>query len=652
MFNIKLQHHDHGCEYCSSEHDEHEEKHERIKKIIQLGIGAVVFLFAFLSEELGFLPNGEHFYSTFYFWLYIVAYIILGIEVVIEAFTNLFKGRVFDENFLMSIATITAFFVSEYHEAVMVMLLYQIGEFLQDIAVDNSHRSVKNLLDMKEVIVHRILENSIENVQITDIKIGDIILVKPGERVPLDGTIIEGKSNLNMSSLTGESLPVFKKEKDNCLSGSINVDSAIKIRIDKEYSESTVSKILECIENTTMSKAESERFVTKFAKIYTPIVVGLAALIVIIPALLKINNPSIDVTNWVHTACTFLVISCPCALVISIPLAYFIGIGASSKNGVLMKGSNYLEMLDKMDVLLFDKTGTLTKGSLNVTETSFNKEENYILEMVAALETYSTHPIAKAIVNYVENYYSSMEVKDFKENLGHGVQGFVNGTKVELTNKKPAKVKKIDKLGSIVYILIDDKFKGYIIVNDTLKDDAHMIMKTLKKEGIKTVMVSGDTKENAEAFGKDLGIDNVHSELLPTEKVDVLDKYLETKKEDSKVGFVGDGFNDAPVIAKSDIGISMGKIGSDAAVEVSDVVIMNDSLTSLLTAKEISKSTIKIVKENIIIIIAIKFIAMLFAFLDAINVVSSMPTWVAVLSDVGVCLLAILNSLRLFKYYK
>jgi len=637
-------HHEHecGCDHC------HEESENRTLKIVQIILGTLFLGLGIMFEH--FFEDASIFNVQFSLIFFVVSYLIVGLEVVVEAFKNIFKGELFDENFLMSIASISVFVMAiivkntnysgdveiEYHEAVIVMLLYQIGEFLQDLAVDNSHKSVENLLNLKEIKVHKVINNNLVDIEITDCLINDVILVKPGEKIPLDGIIIDGNTSLNMSPLTGESLPVYKKVNDEVLSGCINNDGVIKIKVTSSYDHSTVKKILDYIESATVNKTQSERFVTKFCKVYTPIVVGCALLIVIIPLLF--NTP--DIIHWIIKACVFLVVSCPCALVISIPLAYFIGIGVSSKNGVLMKGSNYLEMLDKMDTILFDKTGTLTKGSLSVIEESIKQERENILEICAYAESYSNHPIAKAISSYV-SFSLNHSIKEFKELAGKGIQANVDNKLVLLTNEKPLNVKVKSKIGSIVYIYIDNVYKGYFVVSDTVKDDATLTMKQLKDSGIKPVMVSGDSKENALDIGSKIGIEDIHSELLPTDKVDVLDKY---QNKGTPVGYVGDGINDAPVIAKSDIGIAMGALGSDAAIQVSDVVIMNDSLSSILNAKKISSATVRVVKENIVMIVVVKALAMILGVFDLL------PVWAATFSDTGICLLAILNALRLFKF--
>lgn len=624
-----------GCT-CSECHDHEHGDENRKLKIAQIVIAAVFYIVGMLAEHIeafGIAINPLYFF--------IVGYVIVGASVVIGAIKNIFKGNFFDETFLMSVATICAFFVQEYSEAVMVMLLFQIGELLQDIAVDNSHKSIKNLLDMKEIVVHKVVGEETEDVEIEKAIVGDIFLVKPGERIPLDGKVVEGTTSLDMSPLSGESIPVEKQIGDEVLSGSINLNGLIKVRAEKAYDESTVNKILECIENATVSKTQSEKFVTKFSKIYTPIVVAAAVLLVAIPSII---NPA-TFSTWLYKACILLVVSCPCALVISVPLAYFIGIGVSSKKGILMKGSNYLEILDKMDTVLFDKTGTLTKGKLSVTKVvSENQKE--ILDAAALVEKFSTHPIAKAIANMSEEVHKDHEIDNYKEVFGEGIEAVVDGEIVKVgkigyvgfENQNTS-----EEAGTIVHVSKGGKYLGYIVVSDTVKNDAKTAMSQLKTKGVRTVMVSGDNERNAKSVGDNIGIDDVHYNLLPNQKVEVLDQYLEHKGT-GKVGFVGDGINDAPVIAKSDVGIAMGGLGSEAAIEVSDVVVMNDSLSSLVNAKEISKQTIRIVYQNIVMIIVIKSAAMILGIFDAL------PMWGAVISDVGVCLLAILNALRLFKY--
>lgn len=627
-----------GCT-CGECHDHNHGEENRKLKIAQIVIAAIIYALGMVADNVEVV--GEIIPPLY---IFLVGYLIVGLPVVYSALKNIFKGNFFDENFLMSLATICAFFVNEYSEAVMVMLLYQVGELLQDMAVDNSHKSIKGLLDMKEIIVHRIASNGeIEDIEIEKANIGDVFLVKPGERIALDGKIVEGETTLDMSPLSGESLPVEKHKDDGVLSGSININGIIKVKVEKVYNESTVNKILECIESATVSKTQSERFVTKFAKIYTPIVVVAAVLLVVIPTIL-----GYPFSDWLYRACTLLVVSCPCALVISIPLTFFIGIGVSSKKGILMKGSNYLELLDKMDTILFDKTGTLTKGKLSISKV-VAANQNEIIDTAAIVESYSNHPIAEAIKKSSKEDVAKHKIEDYKEVAGEGIEAKVDGNLIKVG--KGAYVSNnsadsSDEIGSIVHVSKNGNYLGYIVVSDTVKDDAALAMTELKSKGIKTVMVSGDNAKNAHSVGDKIGIDQIHSDLLPNQKVEVLDDYLNKRKGEGKVGFVGDGINDAPVIAKSDIGIAMGGLGSEAAIEVSDVVVMNDSLTSLINAKDISKKTVRIVRQNIVMVVVIKVVAMI------LGAFGELPMWAAVISDVGVCLLAILNSLRLFKYAK
>ncbi len=627
-----------GCT-CGECHDHNHGEENRKLKIAQIVIAAIIYALGMVADNVEVV--GEIIPPLY---IFLVGYLIVGLPVVYSALKNIFKGNFFDENFLMSLATICAFFVNEYSEAVMVMLLYQVGELLQDMAVDNSHKSIKGLLDMKEIIVHRIASNGeIEDIEIEKANIGDVFLVKPGERIALDGKIVEGETTLDMSPLSGESLPVEKHKDDGVLSGSININGIIKVKVEKVYNESTVNKILECIESATVSKTQSERFVTKFAKIYTPIVVVAAVLLVVIPTIL-----GYPFSDWLYRACTLLVVSCPCALVISIPLTFFIGIGVSSKKGILMKGSNYLELLDKMDTILFDKTGTLTKGKLSISKV-VAANQNEIIDTAAIVESYSNHPIAEAIKKSSKEDVAKHKIEDYKEVAGEGIEAKVDGNLIKVGKwayVSNNSADSSDEIGSIVHVSKNGNYLGYIVVSDTVKDDAALAMTELKSKGIKTVMVSGDNAKNAHSVGDKIGIDQIHSDLLPNQKVEVLDDYLNKRKGEGKVGFVGDGINDAPVIAKSDIGIAMGGLGSEAAIEVSDVVVMNDSLTSLINAKDISKKTVRIVRQNIVMVVVIKVVAMI------LGAFGELPMWAAVISDVGVCLLAILNSLRLFKYAK
>lgn len=573
--------------------------------------------------------------------IFLLAYIIIGYGIIFRAIKNIFKGEVFDENFLMTIATIGAFGIGEFHEAVAVMLLYSIGEFLQDKAVEKSRRSITKLMDIRPDYANLKTEDGSQKVSPDKISIGDIIIVKPGERVPLDGVILDGESLIDTSALTGESVPKNMKKDNEILSGMINKTGLLTVKVTKTFENSTVSKILDLVQNASNKKAHTEKFITKFARIYTPIVVLLAVLIVAIPTLFV---RTAAFSEWLYKALVFLVISCPCALVISIPLSFFSGIGGASKKGILIKGANYLEILNKVDTIVFDKTGTLTKGVFDVTEivpvAKISKDE--LLEYCAYAESYSDHPIATSIIKAYGKEIDKSKVKGYTEISGNGIKASVNWETVLVGNTKlmdneHIKYKKEDIIGTVVHIAVEGKYKGYIVISDEIKEDSKIAIKELKKLGIKnTVMLTGDTKQIAEHIGKEIGIDKIYSELLPTDKVKELEKIM----KDNKAIFVGDGINDSPVLARADVGIAMGGIGSDSAIEAADVVIMTDEPSKIATAIEIAKKTRKIVIENIVLAMIVKIAAMI---LGAFGIAS---IWEAVIADVGVTIVAVLNSIR------
>ena len=604
--------------------------------------------------------------------IYLISYAIVGAEIVIVAIKNIFKGEVFDEHFLMAVATIGAISIGEYPEAVAVMLFYQIGEMFQDYAVDKSKKSITELMDIRPDYANVKRENKITKVKPEEVKINEIIVVKPGEKIPLDGIVIDGKSMLDTSSLTGESLPRSIKKDEEVLSGCINQSGTITIRVTKEYGESTVHKILDLVENASNKKSKSENFITKFAKYYTPIVVILAVMLAIIPPIILRDG---NFTNWLYRALTFLVVSCPCALVISIPLGFFGGIGGASKKGILVKGSNYLEALANTETVVFDKTGTLTEGVFEVQEIKTAKEiqdqklketkqepENIeiseitkeeLLKTVAICENDSNHPIANSVKNaYVKQNNEKIDtsnLKNVQEISGKGISATIEGKEVLVGNQKLMKDKDIKyiqckSVGTILYVSIEGKFAGYIVISDKIKQDSKEAISSLNKNGVKkTVMLTGDKKEVAEKVSKQIGIDAVYAELLPDGKVKKVEELLQTKESKGKLVFVGDGINDAPVLALSDIGIAMGGLGSDAAIEAADVVIMTDEPSKVSKSIDIAKKTMKIVKENIIFAIAVKIIVLI---LGACGIATM---WEAVFADVGVSILAILNSLRMLK---
>ena len=576
--------------------------------------------------------------------IYIVSYLIVGLEVVIEAVENIFKGEIFDENFLMAIATIGAFAVGEFPEAATVMILYQIGELFQDYAVDKSRKSISSLMDIRPDYANVKRENEVLKVSPEEVKIGELIVVKPGEKVPLDGEIVEGKSMLDTSSLTGESMPQDANTGDNVLSGCINKKGLLTIKTTKEFGESTVSKILDLVENASNKKSKSENFITKFAKYYTPAVVIIAVILAVIPPII-IKDAVF--TDWLYRALTFLVVSCPCALVISIPLGFFGGIGGASKEGILVKGSNYLEALAQTEIVVFDKTGTLTQGIFEVQKIeAFGIEKEKLLELAAYAENHSNHPISLSVKDAYKNKIDMQKITQTEEIAGLGVKAIIDGRQVLVGNDKLMEQAKINyekstDIGTILYVAIDNKFVGYIVIADKIKEDAKMAIEVLKKNGIKkTVMLTGDKKQVGEHVADILGLDEVYTELLPDGKVEKVEELLKQKSEKGKLVFVGDGINDAPVLALADIGIAMGGLGSDAAIEAADVVIMTDEPSKIGNAMKISKKTMRIVRENIIFSLAVKLVVLILAAYG----LSTM--WAAVFADVGVSVIAILNSLR------
>ena len=582
--------------------------------------------------------------------LYILAYAMVGIEIVIKAFKNIIKGKVFDENFLMAGATIGAFAIGELPEAVAVMLFYQVGELFQSYAVSKSRKSISNLMDIRPDFANVERNKDVEKVKPENVKIGEIIIIKPGEKVPLDGIVVEGNSSLDTKALTGESLPKDVKVNEEVLSGFINLNGVIKVKVTKEYGESTVSKILDLVENASNKKSKSENFITKFAKYYTPIVVITALILAIVPPLI-IKDAVLS--DWIYRALSFLVVSCPCALVISIPLSFFGGIGGASKMGVLIKGSNYLEALSNTEIVVFDKTGTLTKGVFEVQKVApegISKEE--LLEVTAYSEHYSNHPIAISIKNAYGREIDEEKIINTNEIPGFGIMAKIEDKEIlvgneKLMNENKISFSKCDSIGTILYVAIDKKYAGYIVIADKIKDDSKDTIKLLKKNNIKqTVMLTGDRKKVGEEVAKELGIDKVYTDLLPDGKVKKVEELLTSRAQKGKLIFVGDGINDAPVLAISDIGVAMGGLGSDAAIEAADVVIMTDEPSKLVNAIKLSKRTMRIVKENIIFAIFVKVLVLV---LSALGVATM---WEAVFADVGVSIIAIINALRALRVKK
>ena len=580
--------------------------------------------------------------------IYIISYLIVGFEIIKKAIRNIFRGKVFDENFLMTIATIGAFAIGEFPEAVAVMLFYQIGELFQSYAVDKSRKSISDLMNIRPDYANIVDGNDVKKVSPEEVNINDIIIVKPGEKIPLDGKIIEGTSMVDTSALTGESVPKDIKPGEEILSGCINKNSILKIQVTKKFEESTVSKILDLVENASSKKSKSENFITKFAKYYTPIVVIIAVILALIPPLIIEGQ---TFSEWIYKALSFLVVSCPCALVISVPLSFFGGIGGASKIGILIKGSNYLEALANTEIVVFDKTGTLTKGVFEVqkieTTNDISKEE--FIKLVAHAEGYSNHPISLSIR---KAYGKDLDMKlnsNTNELAGLGIEAIVEGKHILVGNEKLMKSKNIEfnkcnEIGTTLYVAIDNKYKGYILISDKIKEDASVTIKELKQNNIQqTIMLTGDRKEVGEDVGNKLKIDKVYSELLPQTKVEKLEEIMKQKSAKGKVVFVGDGINDSPSLALADIGIAMGGLGSDAAIEAADVVIMTDEPSKIVNAIKISKKTIKIVKQNIVFAIAIKIAVLILAAIG----LSTM--WEAVFADVGVTIIAVINALRALK---
>lgn len=576
--------------------------------------------------------------------LFIISYIIVGGDVVKRAVKNIFKGQVFDENFLMSIATIGAFFIGEYPEGVAVMLFYQVGELFQSYAVGKSRKSIASLMDIRPDYANVKKGDELVKVDPDEVQIGDIIVIKAGEKIPLDGKVIDGSSMIDTSALTGESVPREVEVGSDILSGCININGVITAKVTKEFGESTVSKILDLVENASSKKSNSEQFITKFARYYTPVVVIIAVFLAIIPPLVIYGATFSD---WIYRALAFLVVSCPCALVISIPLSFFGGIGGASKKGVLVKGSNYLEALAETEIIVFDKTGTLTKGVFNVQEIhpeGVSKEE--LLELTAYAESYSNHPISLSLKRAYSKEIDNGRISDVEEISGHGVIATVDGKKVMAGNIKHMKMMDIpylkgELIGTIVHVAVNNKYIGYIVIADEVKEDSAQAIKELKAANIKqTVMLTGDNKSIGSKVAKELGLDKVYAELLPADKVEKLEELFSQKSKKGKLAFVGDGINDAPVLARADIGIAMGGLGSDAAIEAADVVIMTDEPSKIATTMKISKKTLKIAHQNIVFAIGIKIIVLI---LSAFGITTM---WAAIFADVGVTIIAVLNAFR------
>lgn len=612
------------------------------KRGIKIIISAILFVLALVipfSNE--WINNG----------LFIISYLVVGCEILKKAVRNIFRGKVFDENFLMAVATIGAFAIGEFPEAVAVMLFYQVGELFQSYAVDKSRKSISSLMDIRPDYANIEKDGKIEKVDPDEVKIGDIIIVKTGEKIPLDGVVVEGTSSLDTMALTGESVPRVVKTEDEVLSGCINKDGLLKIRVTKEFGESTVSKILDLVENASSKKSKSENFITKFAKYYTPTVVIIAVLLAFIPPIILKDFNTFSV--WLYRALSFLVVSCPCALVISIPLSFFGGIGGASKMGILIKGSNYLEALANTETVVFDKTGTLTEGIFEVQDIyAEGIEKDELLRIVAHAENYSNHPIAKSVKKAYNKEIDENIIKNPQELSGKGIWARIDEKDILVGNEKlmleeKIDFKKCDEVGTILYVAIDKKYVGYVLIADKIKQDSSKTIRELKAMNIKeTVMLTGDKKEVGEYVAKKLNMDKVYTELLPDGKVEKVEELLKQKSEKGKLVFVGDGINDAPVLTISDIGVAMGGLGSDAAIEAADIVIMTDETSKISKAINLSKKTMRIVHENIIFAIFVKIAVLVLTAFGA----STM--WEAVFADVGVSVIAIINALRMLNIKK
>lgn len=635
---IKVSLKDKASESHSHEHNHnHENAEGEIKsKVIRFILGIIVFGAAlFLDLQ-----------TPFNLILFLTAYAIFGLDVVVTALKNIFKGDFFDENFLMSVATLGAFIIGEYPEAVAVMLFYQIGEILQDIAVGHSRKSIKAIMDIRPDFAHKIVGNKETTVNPSEVNIDDYILVKAGEKIPLDGIITEGTSQLDTKALTGESVPQIVNIGDEVLSGSINQSGLLKIKVTKSFGESTVTKILELVENAASRKAPTEKFITKFAKYYTPVVVFAALAVAIIP---PVVIPGAEFSTWISRALIMLVISCPCAIVVSVPLGFFSGIGTASSKGILIKGSNYLQALTEVNTVVFDKTGTLTEGVFEVTkiEPSNNCSKEDLLKYTAIAESNSNHPIAKSIMSKY-NKSDNINIQEYEEIAGYGVKVVSDNNTILVGNKKLMSRENLstpdsDEMGTIIYTALNGTYIGYLVISDKIKNDSEVAIKNLNSLGINnTVMLTGDRQKTANAVANKIGISKVYSELLPADKVEKLEK-ISNENTNGKLIFVGDGINDAPVLARADIGIAMGGAGSDAAIEAADIVIMQDEPSKIGEAIQIAKHTNKIVWQNIIFALSVKVIIMILGAFGFANM------WAAVFADVGVTLLAVINSMRRVK---
>ena len=616
------------------------------KVLIRIIISSVLLVALMITSKLVQLNKWVEFV------LFLAPYLIIGYDILKKAIKGIAKGRVFDENFLMAVATIGAVALGDFAEGAAVMLFYQIGELFQSVAVGKSRRNITSLMDIRPDYANVEVDGKLEKVDPDDVKIGTDIIVNPGEKVPIDGVVVSGESTLNTSALTGESVPRSVKSGDEIISGCINLTGVLRIKTSKEFGDSTVSKILDLVENSSMKKSKSENFITKFARYYTPAVCGGALVLAVLPPVVRmIMGESAMWGDWITRALTFLVISCPCALVISIPLSFFAGIGCASANGVLVKGSNYLEALSDTQYIVFDKTGTLTKGVFEVTGIypANGFDESTIVGLASYAESASNHPISISLKKYFGKEIKRDSVSDIEEIAGHGVSAVVNGHKVyagniKLMHKENIAVDAEHNEGTVVYVSCDGVYVGCIVISDVVKENSKKAISNLKKSGIdKTVMLTGDSKETAKRVAENLGLDEYHAELLPADKVEWVEKLLGEKSPKKKLAFVGDGINDAPVLSRADIGIAMGALGSDAAIEAADIVLMDDDPSKIALARKISVHTLKIVKENIWFALIVKAVCLVLGALGIANM------WIAIFADVGVMVLAVLNAIRALK---
>ncbi|MBS7007410.1 heavy metal translocating P-type ATPase [Anaerostipes sp.] len=614
------------------------------KMLIRIVTAFLLLAGLMISEHTGRLDSLNS--SWILFVIYLVPYLVIGYDIIYKAARNISNGQIFDENFLMMIATFGAFGVKEYSEAVAVMLFYQVGELFQSYAVGKSRQSISAMMDICPEYANIEADGKLIQVDPDDVEVGSFIVVKPGERIPLDGVVAEGESLIDTAALTGESVPRKAAKGDEIISGCVNGSGTLKVRVTKEFEDSTVAKILELVENASSKKANVENFITKFAKYYTPVVTVGAVLLAVLPPLMFGGGWG----EWIQRACIFLVISCPCALVISVPMGFFGGIGAASKIGVLVKGSNYLEAVSEMTTIVFDKTGTLTKGEFKVTHIlPQGCREEELLELAALGEGYSNHPIAGSIKEAYAEALDMNRVSDAEEIAGHGIRVLIDGKEVLVGNSKLMKQQNIEyvsstEAGTVVYVAVQGKFAGAIVISDSVKDGAKEAISSMKRVGVKKcVMLTGDRKEAAESVAAELGIDEVYSELLPGDKVTQVERLLESQREKEKLAFAGDGINDAPVLTRADIGIAMGSMGSDAAIEAADVVLMDDDVRKIASVVHISRKTLRIVKQNIVFALVVKALVLALGALGMANM------WEAVFADVGVSVIAILNSMRALK---